>query len=77
MSMALSLSLVAIVTFLAFWRANAVLFMIAAGVSVVLGLTWYDTYGTNIGLTCSLMLIAYTFYCLGMAFRMLFWRDNS
>ncbi len=61
----------------AFWRPNAVLFMLAAGASLITGFSWYDTYMTNAGLTISLMLIGYSFACLGFAFRCLFWREGK
>ena len=64
-------------SFLAFWKPNAVLFMILAGISIIAGLYWYDLYTTNIGLTMGLMLIAYALFCIGMAFRMMFWRQKS
>ena len=66
----------AIFSALAFWKPNPLLFMMAAGTSLMLGLDWYDVYTTNIGLTISLMLMAYALVCLGYAFRCIFWRDR-
>ncbi len=61
---------------MAFWKPNAILFMLAAGASIITGLYWYDVYTTNIGLAISLLLIAYSLFCIGMAYRMLFWRQE-
>ena len=76
MSLWLALTALGLFSFLAFWKPNAVLFMLVAGISIILGLTWYDLYVTNMGVTMGLMLIAYALYCIGMAFRMLFWRQE-
>lgn len=76
MSLWLALTALGLFSFLVFWKPNAVLFMILAGVSIILGLTWYDLYVTNMGLTMGLMLIAYAIFCIGMAFRLLFWRQD-
>jgi hypothetical protein len=58
---------------LAFWRRNPVLFMIAAGVAILLGFSWWDTYPTDTGLGISLMLIVFSFTLVGFAFRYVFW----
>ena len=63
-------------SFLAFWRFNALLFMLAGGASLMVGLQWYDVYTTPAGLTIGLMLIAYALVCIGFAFRCIFWRDR-
>ena len=73
MQIALTLGVLMIVSVLAFWRPNPILFMVMAGISIALGFNWYDVYLTNLGLTVGLMLIAFSLYCIGMAFRMLFW----
>lgn len=62
---------------MAMWRPNAVLFLISGGLSMMVGLSWYDTFGTNVGLSVSLMMIAFSLYCFAMAFRMLFWHGGS
>lgn len=64
-------------SFLAFWRLNALLFMLAAGTSLMVGLHWYDVYTTPAGLTIGLMLIGYSFVCVAFAFRCLFWRSEE
>jgi len=57
---------------LAFKEKNAVIFLLTAGVSLILGLTWYDVYATPIGLTISLILIVYMIVCIIAAIRCLF-----
>jgi len=64
-------------SWLAFWKPNDVLFMILAGVSIVFGFYWYDTFSTNLGLAMGLMLFAYALFCVGMALRVLFWRSRN
>ena len=59
----------------AFWRKNAVLFMLTAGASIMTGLYWFDVYTTDIGLSISLMIIAYGLLCVGLAFAFIFWRQ--
>ena len=76
MSLALAGAIVIFFSLLAFWRHDALMFMLAAGVSIMLGLYWFDTYTNNLGLTIGLSLIGYGFCCLGFAFRMIFWRDR-
>jgi len=60
----------------AWWKSNAVVFMLAYGASLMLGLYWFDVYTTDLGLAVSLMLIAYALLCCGFAFRCLFWRED-
>lgn len=66
---------IALFSVLAFWRLNALLFMLAAGVSLMVGLQWYDVYTTPAGLTISLMIMAYSLVCLGFAFRCIFHKE--
>lgn len=61
---------------LAFWKNNPVLFMLAAGAALFNGIYWYDKYDSPIGLSIGLILIAFSVYCLGMAFRYIFWRSE-
>ena len=76
MSLVLAGSAVMFFSFLAFWKLNALLFMLAAGASLMTGLQWYDVYTTSTGLTIGLMLIAYSLVCIAFAFRCLFWRGE-
>jgi len=68
---------VAFFSVLAFWKSNAVLFMLTAGGALMMGLYWYDQHTTTIGLTTGLLLIAYSILCLGFAFRAVFWRNEN
>ncbi len=72
MEIALGLVLLIFFSVLAFWRENAVLFYLIAGIALITGLTWYDTYGTPEGMTISLCLIAYSIMSLIFGFRYLF-----
>ena len=76
--MSVILAGVAVVFFsaFAFWKENALAFMLAAGASLMSGLYWYDIYNSAIGLAISLMFIAYSLLCLGLAFRCIFWRED-
>lgn len=76
MHLMLGLLALGLFSLLAFWRSNALLFMLTAGIALMLGLYWYDAYTTNLGLTMGLMLIAYSLVCLGLAFRYIFWRED-
>lgn len=76
MSLALALSAVAFFSVMAFWKLNTVLFMLAGGASMMLGLYWYDYYTTNIGLGISIVLIIYSLACMGFGFRCIFWQPK-
>lgn len=65
-------------SFLAFWRPSAHLFMILAGISIMLGLYWFDIYTDSLGMGCSIGFIGYSFLCLGYAIKVMLWhRDDS
>ena len=78
--MTLAAGAVVFFSLLAFWKKNrfvtALMFMLAAGTSMIVGLQWYDVYTTNTGLTIGLMLIGYSFTCMAFAFRCLFWTER-
>ena len=76
MSVAVAGLAVAFFSIIAFWKSNFLMFMLAGGSSLMLGLYWYDVYTTTVGLGISLMLIVYSLVCLGMAFRYIFFRDR-
>ena len=76
MSLVLAGCAVVFFSFLAFWKLNALLFMLAGGASLMVGLQWYDVYTDNTGLTIGLMLIGYSFTCMAFAFRCLFWTER-
>lgn len=75
--LAISLAALAFFSFLGFWRPDSLPFMLAAGVSLIMGLYWFDIFTTNLGLTVGLMFIAYSFVCVGYAFRCIFFRDRT
>ena len=58
---------------LALWRQSPLVFMLLAGVSLITGLSWYDTYTTNLGLTIGLSLIGYSFLSVAYAFKLFIW----
>jgi hypothetical protein len=66
------LALVILFTVLAYWRGNPVLFMLAAGASIMVGLYTPDALKglnySNFGVTIGLMVILYSFLCIGLAF---------
>jgi len=62
---------------LAFWKLNALPFMLAAGASFIFGLCFYDAFTTNMGLTIGLMMIAYSVVCLAFAIRCILWREKK
>lgn len=60
---------------LAFWtvsanmlRVSVLLFMVLAGVTLMSGLKYYDLYVDDAAMGISLMLVAYSFACIGMAY---------
>jgi hypothetical protein len=68
--------IIVFLSYLAYWRGNPVFFMLVAGASIIIGLytpdalgaMGYDTFGVSIGL----MLIAYSFVNIALAFGSLF-----
>lgn len=76
MSVILAGGIIAFFSALAWSTKNAQVFMICGGASLMTGLYTYDVYTSQIGLSISLMFIAYAFLCLGLAFRCIFWRED-
>jgi len=76
MSLILVGSIVVFFSLLAFWKANAILFIICGGVSLMAGLYSFDVYTSHLGLSISLMIVSYSLLCLGLAFRHIFWRED-
>ena len=72
MSIALAGCAVVLFSLLSFWKYNAITFMLTAGVSLMLGLGWYDVYSTETGLSISLMLVGYSLACAAFAFACIF-----
>ena len=77
MSLIVAIMPLALFSTLAFYKPSALLFMLIAGGSLMLGLSWFDTYTTNLGLTIGLMMIGYCFVCFGFAFRCIFWPSGE
>lgn len=68
-------------SFLAFWKPNAILFMILFALSMMLGLASPDmvsseTTTTGTDMAVALALIIYGLLCAGWSFRLLFWREE-
>jgi hypothetical protein len=76
MSFAIALLILIAFSFLAYWRGSPVIFMLAAGSSIMAGLYTPDALGalgyTTFGMSFGLMLIAYSFVCIGLAYGNLF-----
>lgn len=76
-SLGLSLAALVILSWLAYWRWSAVIFMLTAGVSITIGFQWYDTFTSWTGISISLMFIVYAILCVAFAFRCIFWRNKE
>ncbi len=61
----------------AFWKSGSILFMVSAGIALMLGLRWYVVYRDAAGMGVSLMIIGYAFFCAGAAFWNLFKKDEE
>lgn len=70
--LALPFLVVGFFSVLAFWKHEALIFLLTSGASMMVGLQWYDDYVTNYGLGISLLFIAYSVICFGFAFACLF-----
>lgn len=77
MNLLIAIIPIALFSALAFWKPTAPLFMLVAGGSLIIGLTWYDAYTTNLGLTIGMMMIGYSLVCLGFAVKCIFWRESE
>lgn len=62
---------------LAFWKYDALLFMITAGASVMTGFYWRDTYTNELGLSIGILLVVYGLVCLIFALGCLFKRRRA
>ena len=72
MSLFGAVTILIFLTVIAFWKPIAPLFMLMAGVSLILGLYWFDVFTTEIGMAVSLALIGYALVCMGYAFTVAF-----
>lgn len=67
---------------LAFWKPNPLLFMLAAGAAMMTGLYCPDIISGNysttpLSLTIGMMLMAYSLVCFGFAYKTLFGRETG
>lgn len=62
---------------LSFWKGRTILYMLTAGISLMLGLTWFDLYGSNASMAISLCLIVYAFALLGFGLVSIFIREKE
>lgn len=77
MSLLIAIIPIALFSALAFWKPTAPLFMLVAGGSLIVGLTWYDAYTTNLGLAIGMVMIGYSLVCLGFAFSCILWTESE
>lgn len=56
---------------------SAVLYFVSAAVALSVGLAWYSTYTTTLGLSISLGLFCYMVYCIVMAYNVLWLRAKK
>lgn len=78
----MALVCLALLSVLAFWRPNAVLFMVLAAAGISLGLAAPDVMSseattTPLDLTITISLIGYGLMCSGWAFKLMFWREEA
>lgn len=71
------LAVVVIMSALAFWRPHELLFLIISGIALMTGLGWYNAFPTDVGLSVSLMLIAYAFVAVGFGLKVMLWRSEE
>ena len=76
-----ALGFLLIVSALAFWKENAILFMILYGVAMIIGLNAPDILAiggatTNVGIAVGLGLIGFSLLAAGWSFRLMFWSEE-
>ena len=79
MTLALAISFIPLALFsvLAFWKPNALLFMLTGTIAIFIGLFFYDVYTEDVGLAIGMCIIAYGLVSYGYAFRCIFIRERS
>jgi len=77
MSLYVAIVILVFLSALAFWNPIAPLFMLMAGVSLMLGLYWYDVFTNEMGMAMSLVLIGYSFVCIGYTYKVVFWQQGG
>ena len=77
----MALFTIILMSWLAFWKQIPVVFMIVAGISMLLGLNAPDTFSsaattTDIDKTLGLAFIGYSLFCIGAAYKCMFWQEE-
>jgi len=72
--------LVALFSFLAFWKPDSILFMMLAAASITLGFSIPDIVSPNssttgVDIAVSIGLIMYALLCSSWAFKLMFWKE--
>ena len=72
----------AVVSLLAFWKENHVLFMLAFGLAMITGLNAPDIISgsyetTPMGITLGALLLVFGILCAALSFRLMFWRGGD
>jgi len=70
--LALGLVFIVGISSFAFWKWNPLLFMLAAGASLICSFYWYDFLGNNLGLTIGLVMFVYALVCAAFGFCSIF-----
>jgi hypothetical protein len=73
---------IALFSFLGFWKPNTILFMMLSAGSMMLGLSMPDIISpasstTGMDIAVSLGLIFYSFLCSAWAFKLMFWKQEE
>ncbi|MFC2060617.1 hypothetical protein ACFLTZ_05990 [Chloroflexota bacterium] len=71
-----------LVSIMAFWKENSVLFMITAGLAMITGLYAPDILSgnyitTSVGIAAGLMFVTYSFLCAAFAFKLMMWSPDD
>jgi len=77
MELACGILVLALFSFLSFWKDYAVLYMVTAGIAVFNAFAWFDTYVDHLSLAVVLCLVAYAFFCLAKGFAAVFKGRNT
>lgn len=62
---------------LAWWKQNAILFLLTGAAAIVAGLSWRPEFPDVAGLTNGLVLVAYGIFCLGYALKLVVWGKDE
>ena len=62
---------------LAFWKPHALLFQIVMGMSLLVGLDWFNAYPTDAGLSISVMLVAYSLVAGAFGLKVMLWDGDG